>query len=140
MSKLCLILRVWYASPAAHPHARIAVGARARVRAHHRRRTVRARNAHRRRLMCTRAVPTTCGACTRVQSRLEGVVAAYLARLANLRCSRSLRRRGASADGSSARGPARGPCRRIDWRFLHGSCPPRRSTCGQSDGSQHLLI
>ncbi len=68
-----------------------------------------------------------------------GVVAAYLARLTNLRCSRSLRGLGASANGSSACGPARGPC----GGSTGGSGtarPPRRSICAQSDGSLHLRI
>jgi hypothetical protein len=96
-----------HASPAAHAHA-------------HRRWFMRTRAAHahapRRRFMRTRAAPITGGACARVHSRWWwGVVAAYLARFANLQCSRSLRGGGASADGSSARGPARGPCRRLDW-------------------------
>ncbi len=82
----------------------------------------------------------TCGAHHRRRMRTDGtraftlgrgVIAAYLARLANLRCSRSLRERGASANGGSAayayaRGPAHGPC--------------RRSTCAKSDGSQQLWI
>jgi hypothetical protein len=170
---------VRYASPAAHPHARIAGGARAR--AHRRRRTrtliafgscARVRRtrtliaggscAHMRRPSPAaharisggaraRTSPSVhahaCGARarsspavhvhtsgahhwrrtrTRVFTLGGGVVAAYLARLANLRCSRSFRGRGASANGSSASRPARGPC--------------RRSTCAQSDGSQRLRI
>jgi hypothetical protein len=95
------------ASPAAHAHAHRRLFMRPRAahaRAHRQRFHSHACGAHHRRLMRTRAF-TLWGVT---------VVAAYLARLANLRCSRRLRGRGASANGGFARGPARGPCLRLD--------------------------
>ncbi len=108
-------------SPAVYALACITGSACARA---HRRRFMRTHaayaHAHRRRFMRTSAAPITTHACIHVGG--GGFVAAYLARLADLQCSRSLRGRGASADGSSACGPARGPWR-LDWWFRHGSSP-----------------
>ncbi len=104
-----------HASSTVHAHHQRCIPMRASPAAH--------AHAHRRRFMRTRAAPITGSASAHVHSRWGGFVAVYLSRLANLRCSRSLRVCGASADGSSARGSARRPCRRLDWWFRHGSSP-----------------